>query len=207
MTQKENLIIQKWLILTVLVIGLAIIGKVIFSYNNSSNKEHSNNQITATSIPTPTTYYYSTNLKDPKIRIQDPLDNSGQFKIYTNENNLFSFKYPSSWTRIVVEIYGDSMIEEFFEDGTEPELHDADGVGNDAFYLNTIKDSQSLAQIKNTYGGKYIQDVTIAGHPGLKSGSTYYLKPSSDTQIFMITRYTDRIDYETILDSFSFTSK
>ena len=174
------------------------------------NKSKAPNAQTASTLtsgqitPTPTIYYYSTSGKNlADLKEKDPKDESGMYKTYTDKKRLFTFKYPVTWSRIVVEIYGSSQIEEFFEDGIEPELHDSDGVGNDAFYINHYDNYETLAEIKAKIGSVNTEETTVGNKPALKSGDTYHVKTAKDKTLFIITRYTDRINCEEVLDSFT----
>lgn len=209
---KKNKLIKNIVIFSIILVVFPVLLFFTINQFNFGNKTHnyfsnfnSAEQLnTKENSPTPTIYYLTHGKNLSELKEYDPLDASGELRMYTDESGLFSFKYPSNWSRILVEIYGNSKTEEFFEDGIVPILSDADGVGNEAFYINFYKSSESHDITKSKLGSSEVKDITIGGRPAIKSYGTYYVKPSSDTQLFIYTRYPDRINYQEILNSFVF---
>ncbi len=190
-----------WVLIALIAILAIGLGKAIYSnVNKQDNFVYKENyKIT----PSPTTF--KPEIRTVKLtyeKINDPQENN--LKTYKDKDNLFQFKYPASWARIITEDLQSLRVEEFFEDDLSPVLRDADGIGNDSFYISISKnDNTSLQDIKKKIGSENVSYLNIGGKPALKSGNTYYINVSGG-KLFIIARYPDRFDYQAIFDSFTF---
>lgn len=189
---------RNWVVIILLVILVIAIGKLVYLGMKPQNESDNTPLPPASPLPT-------LRIDKASVTIQDPLDSTGMHKTYKEENGLFEMKYPTNWSRVIIESGKYIKRVEFFVDGTTPIYHEADGVGNDVFRITINPEKLTLEDIRNIYksqGTTDVVDVKIGGKPALKNHYNYNIKLSHDMSLQVYSP--DGEPYQEVLNSFIF---
>ncbi len=191
--QTPVLILVGILIIIVVAGGAYFLGK-------SANSKPSSTPVVTSQSPQPALIPQSTPDASPAPTGAGETTN---WKIYTNSEYGFSFKYPSNWKYEPNPAFPTTIA--FFEVGVTPIHHDGDTKSNEVFNFSPGVNDSSLDELKKEYYPDAI-DTTVDGKPALKTpAGEIIIKPSSNKpliDLFIANR--DNATLQKVLSTFKF---